>query len=236
MATQRQIMSEPVATQRSDQKDAVVNFLATKCLVPTSAWLDDFLQQPRSSVPLSSLQQTALYRLLTTDLTVSTQRSPSSLLPAQVAQSSIVELQVPGPIIVQLLDIEDIGSSAWSQIETIESQERGETTRGNQVIRTLPDENGEAATTKSRGPHKLTLQDAAGTKVYAFQMQPIAKIELGCAIGLKLSLKNIVVARGILLLNPSNTVVLGGKIEAADRAWHAGRKQRLQQKIASLEG
>lgn len=235
MAAQRQAMSEPVAIPSNDQRAAILSFLASRGLKPTTSWLNDLLHQPRTNVPLSSLQQTALYRLLLTDLTTTLETSPSNLFPTGAADPSIVEQRIPGPVVVQLLDIEDIGSSAWSQVEAIESQERGETTRGNQVIRTLPDENDETPTTtsRSRGPHKLLLQDPAGTRVYAFEIKPIDKIELGCAIGLKLSLKDFTIARGMLLLEPTSTTVLGGKIESADQAWQAGRKQKLQQKITT---
>lgn len=233
MASQRQAMGTPVLMHTGDHRDAIHSFLASKGLIPNDSWLDEFLSQPRNSVPVSSLQQTALYRLLATDLTKSTRATSINLFPSRVADPSIVEQRIPGPVITQLLDIEDIGSSAWSQIETIESRERGETTRGNQVIRTLPDENGETSTSKSRGPHKLLLQDSAGTKVYAFEMRSVDKVELGCAIGLKLSLRNFIVARGMLLLDPTNTTVLGGRIEEADRAWQASRKQRLLSKITN---
>lgn len=48
-------------------------------------------------------------------------------------------------------------------------------------------------------------------------------------------LRNVVVARGLLLLTPGNTVFLGGKIEGLNEAWKAGRKQMLQSAIEELK-
>jgi hypothetical protein len=38
---------------------------------------------------------------------------------------------------VQVLDIEDIGTSLWSQIEAIERVERGEAIHGREIVRTI---------------------------------------------------------------------------------------------------
>ncbi|KAI5293671.1 hypothetical protein KEM55_006900, partial [Ascosphaera atra] len=49
----------------------------------------------------------------------------------------------------------------------------------------------------------------------------------GMKIGMKLVLRDILVARGMALLEPRNVTVLGGKIEAKDKAWREGRKETL---------
>lgn len=48
-------------------------------------------------------------------------------------------------------------------------------------------------------------------------------------------LRNVVVARGLLLLTPANTLFLGGKIEGLNQEWLAGRKQMLQAAIEELK-
>jgi RecQ-mediated genome instability protein 1 len=47
------------------------------------------------------------------------------------------------------------------------------------------------------------------------------------SMGAKLLLRNIEVRRAVLMLEPGNVQTLGGKLEALDMAWKAGRKDRL---------
>jgi RecQ-mediated genome instability protein 1 len=139
-----------------------------------------------------------------------------------------------------VLDVEDIGRSRWSQVEALEAQERGETTKGREVVRVLPAEegpDGAAATAAggggghaSAGPHKLLLQDAKGTKVYGLEVRGIQGVSVGMAIGAKLVLRDFEVARGVVLLEPRCVEVLGGKVDASDRKWRDERKKVLKEK------
>ena len=147
---------------------------------------------------------------------------------------------MPGPIAVQVLDIEDIGRSRWSQVEALEAQERGETTKGREVVRVLPAEDGEggaagaaagaAGGSGSSGPHKLLLQDAKGTKVYGLEMRDVQGVNVSMSIGAKLVLRDFEVARGVILLEPRCVEVLGGKVDAWDRKWREERKKVLKEK------
>lgn len=47
-------------------------------------------------------------------------------------------------------------------------------------------------------------------------------------------LRNITVARGVLLLSPASTVVLGGKIEALNQQYLAGKKAALHAAIERI--
>jgi RecQ-mediated genome instability protein 1 len=137
-----------------------------------------------------------------------------------------------------VLDIEDIGYSRWSQVEAIEAKERGETTKGREIVRVVPGEEGgpqEHPTTDSKGPFKLLLQDAKGVKVYAFDLSGIPGINTNMSMGAKLLLRNCDVRRGVIMLEPGSVQILGGKIEALDKAWKAGRKDRLMN-AARAEG
>jgi RecQ-mediated genome instability protein 1 len=141
---------------------------------------------------------------------------------------------------VQVLDIEDIGRSRWSQVEALEAQERGETTKGREVVRVLPAEDGGEAAAgaaggnggpqSSAGPHKLLLQDAKGTKVYGLEVRGIQGVSVGMSIGAKLVLRDLEVARGVVLLEPRCVEVLGGKVDAWDRKWREERKKVLKEK------
>jgi len=102
----------------------------------------------------------------------------------------------------------------------------------------------------STGPHKLLLQDAAGLKTWAFEMSRLEKITIvnsnppmpgavgaqvpveGMQIGCKLVLKKgTKVRRGLIMMTPASTTVMGGKVETWDRKWRHGRKERLKQDL-----
>ena len=49
-------------------------------------------------------------------------------------------------------------------------------------------------------------------------------------------LRNVTVARGVLLLEPETTTILGGKIEDLHKVWVEGRKAELKAAIAAEGG
>jgi RecQ-mediated genome instability protein 1 len=230
--------------------------LSTKSLSVSSSWLNTFLSSSTAqrNVPPSALAKTAIFRLLASDIKESLSTHRSCVLPADTYDPTVQERRLQGSIPVQVLDIEDIGTSLWSQIEAIERVERGEAIRGREIIRTIavgedPEatENGQATNgpatgaasasgSSGYGPHRLILQDAAGTVTVGVEMQRIEGITLEkLAIGAKLLLRNTTVARGMVLLTPGSVTVLGGKIESWDTPWRQGRKARLLEKTASLD-
>lgn len=230
----------------------ITTALLQKYFLPvSSAWLSTNLPlAPRSGLtpPLPSLTQTALFRLLVSDFTASLSTTdPDSHFPADITDPNIKERRLSGNIPVQLLSIQDIGSSKWSQIEAIERVERGEEVRGREVVRVVDVDNSEArggaatatsnTTASSRGPHKYVLQDAKGTKIVAFEKDRIESMALGnkeCVIGMKAVLKKgCVVRRGMLMLGRADVNVLGGKVEAWDEAWNKGAKRRLMEAFSS---
>jgi RecQ-mediated genome instability protein 1 len=224
-----------------DLATSISTHLTSKALPPTQTWLTTFLPTIKPTTPLPALQKTALFRILASDLATSIQTSPSTTFsPATISDASIKSQRLPGPIAVQVLDIEDIGRSRWSQVEALEAQERGETTKGREVVRVLPAEDGEggaagaaagaAGGSGSSGPHKLLLQDAKGTKVYGLEMRDVQGVNVSMSIGAKLVLRDFEVARGVILLEPRCVEVLGGKVDAWDRKWREERKKVLKEK------
>src|ERR1700761_1294513 len=121
----------------NEVKAAIVQYLTSKNVPPTQAWLRDFMPSIRLNTPNVALQKTALFRLLSTDLTTSIQPASNSIFPADVSSPEPRDRKVPGPITVQVLDIEDIGQSRWSQVESIEAFQRGEKTKGKEIIRVV---------------------------------------------------------------------------------------------------
>ncbi|KAL1303082.1 hypothetical protein AAFC00_006526 [Neodothiora populina] len=222
--------------------EAIAVSLAQSGLPPTKAWLDSFASTARLTTPLPALQKTALFRLLATDITTSVQPSTSNTLPSTALDPQVAEQRLPGPVVCQILDIEDVGRSRWSQIENLEAHARGETTKGREVVRVVPGELGEngavpdaSAADKSLGPHKLLLQDARGTRIYAFEMTRIEGLSLTTPIGTKLVLRRATIARGVVLLDPSSVELVGGKVDAWDKAWRTGRKDSLRARIGGAE-
>ncbi|KAJ5624144.1 hypothetical protein N7510_000453 [Penicillium lagena] len=230
----------------------------SKSLTVSSDWLDSFLASSGPSnrnIPISALTQTALFRVLASDFRNSLSKTPTSLLPVDISDPNVQERRLQGSIPVQVLDIEDIGTSLWSQIEAIERVERGEAIRGREIVRTIAaledsettgtgnthtsnnamSGNANASGSSGFGPHRLIVQDAAGTMAVGIEMQRIEGVSIEkLPIGAKLMLRNATVARGMVLLAPESAIMLGGKIESLDRSWREGRKARLLQRVAEI--
>ncbi|RAR04669.1 RecQ mediated genome instability protein Rmi1 [Stemphylium lycopersici] len=213
--------------------------LNARHLYPTAAWMQGFLSTTRPNTPLPAMKQTSLFRLLATDITTSLHQPAPSVFPSDVLKGTLQSRIVPGPVVCQVLDIEDIGNSRWSQVEAIEARERGEMTKGREIVRVVEQENEgtaeAAAPTQSKGPFKLLLQDSKGLKIYAMELRGIDGINTNMTMGTKLLLRNVHVRRGVLMLEPSNVQVLGGKLEALDKAWKEGRKERLMAAARTTE-
>ncbi|QKX62968.1 uncharacterized protein TRUGW13939_10136 [Talaromyces rugulosus] len=237
-------MSDPEAHIRS-------HLLASKSLPVSPSWIANFfasISQNQQRAPLPALTQTAVFRILASNFTESlSTSSPSTLLPRDISDPAVKERRIPGPVPVQVLDIEDIGISLWAQVEKIEQVERGETIRGREIVRSVNVDGGDSennvdnnttasGNTVGHGPHRLVLQDSVGNKAVALELKDIPGIALDkISIGAKLVLKNTVVGRGMILLTPDTVTLLGGKIEAMDTLWRQKRKERLLEKIRNLE-
>ncbi|PYH41961.1 OB fold domain-containing protein [Aspergillus saccharolyticus JOP 1030-1] len=236
---------------------------STRSLPVSPAWVNSFVSSSTTAlqrnVPISALTQTALFRLLASDLRDSLQtNNPATLLPVDIFDPTVQERRLQGPVPVQVLDIEDIGTSLWSQLEAIERVERGEAVRGREIVRAVnvgdDEEEGAAggggggggggersrigpAANDSHGPHRLIVQDAAGTRAVALELKSVQGISTAkLSIGAKLVIRNATVARGMILLSPDCVTLLGGKIENMDQKWKEGRKARLLARITELQG
>ncbi|KAI4161058.1 MAG: hypothetical protein LQ342_005221 [Letrouitia transgressa] len=228
MASQQSAITGQVASQ----------LVTTKSLNPTEEWLSTFMATQKSTTPVSALVQTALFRLLASDIQTSLTVDVYTCFPVDLHDPNIKERRLQGPIVVQLLGFEDMSKSRWEQIEAIEALERGEGTKGREIIRvTATEEDNESgsATSKGAGPHKLLLQDAQGTRAYAIELQAVQGVGVAINIGCKFVLKNITIARGVFLLTPASTTMLGGKIEALHETWKTNRKAELKVAIEAAK-
>ena len=174
----------------------------------SATWLITFVASARQPLPpLPALISTARFRVLASDIKTSIAPG-ANILPVGINDVNTKELHLANSIVVQVLDISDIGTSKWSQVEAIERVERGEEVKGREIIRNIPimnedddadamdggggsnarnragggDGNAQASASngkRSPGPHKLVLQDAKGTNVTAFEMVEIAQVHIG---------------------------------------------------------
>ncbi|KAH7085481.1 hypothetical protein BKA63DRAFT_18690 [Paraphoma chrysanthemicola] len=205
--------------------------LNSRHLYPTATWVQGFLSTTRPNTPMPAMKQTIGFRLLTTDITTSLSPPASAIFPQDILKGTTTSRIVAGPVVCQVLDVEDIGNSRWSQVEAIEARERGEMTKGREVVRVIEQENDDPSAavtpTHSKGPFKLLLQDAKGAKVFAFDLRGIDGLNTSMSMGAKLLLRQFDVRRGVIMLEPAGVQTLGGKLEALDKAWKDGRKERL---------
>lgn len=224
---------------------------------PSTAWIQTALPSRHPLPPLPALIATVRTRFLAADLTNPTLfDSPPPAFPPNACNPEVKEVKLTWDIPVQVLDIENLSKSKWEQVEELEAIARGEQTRGREIIR-LPigDEEDELATQtggserpgpQSRGgapasatipaagsrsfTHRLVLQDCKGQRLYGLELKRIDKIGVTTlSIGEKMLLKRgAVLARGMVLLDPTTCTVLGGRVEAWQKDWLAGRLARLR--------
>ena len=134
-------------------------------------------------------------------------------------------------------------------MEELEAIDKGERTRGREVIRVSAEDDDQTENGQSRhavevraagknATHRLVVQDCKGSKVFALELKRMESIGIGKTnIGEKILLKpGTVVARGTILLEPDKCVLLGGKIEAWQKTWVEGRLTRLKESVGGSEG
>ncbi|ROW15751.1 hypothetical protein VPNG_02049 [Cytospora leucostoma] len=240
---------------------------------PSQPWLQTLITARTPPPPLPSLVMTAKTRLLASDLTTpglldAAATTPSACFPPDLVAVTTTggpsssssspalgtrEARLARDVYAQVVDLEDLSRSRWEQVEELEAVERGERTRGREVIR-LPvnssgngddgDGNGavgggqQQSASSRNATHRLVLQDCKGQKAFALELTRIPRISIGTLnIGEKVLLrKGTVVARGMIMLEPSTCVFLGGKVEPWQKAWVEGRLARLKEAVGPGQG
>ena len=235
--------------------------IAQSLPTPSSDFLTTLTTSRSPPPPLPSLIATARARLLACDLcNNSVLDSSTASFPLGVDNVNTAEQKLRRDVHVQVLDIENISLSRWEQIEELEAIERGEKTKGREIIRVAAeeDENGpvndgsqmqqhlhQRPTQQSRPStapfagknttHKLVMQDCKGKEILAMELRRVDKIGVGrTMMGEKMVLKaGTVIARGMFLLSPDTCLVLGGKIDAWHKSWVESRLARLKDAIST---
>lgn len=231
------------------------SLIAQNLPTPSTAFLNSLITARNPPPPLPSLLASAKARLLACDLS---NANPSSSIiddslagyPSGVEDVHSEETTFSRQIHVQVIDVENLSSSRWEQIEELEAIEKGERTRGREIIRVTDDEESDGrnpgdqqrtpahsttATSAANAVHRLVLQDRHGKRLYAVELQRIPKIGIGkTIIGEKILLKaGTKVARGSILLELDKCILLGGKIDAWHEKWTADRLKRLKSAVGA---
>lgn len=149
---------------------------------PSKTWLNSIIQLRTPPPPIASLVATARIRLLAADLTtrglLDGAYMATSSFPPNLANPEVQQTRLGRDVVVQVLDIEDMSRSRWEQVEELEAIERGEQTRGREIVR-LPTggedegsdaaERGDEAATQALGPTQTQAQGggAAGSAAAA---------------------------------------------------------------------
>ena len=145
---------------------------------PSKTWLNSIIQLRKPPPPIASLVATARIRLLAADLTtrglLDGAYMAANSFPPNLANPEVQQTRLGRDVVVQVLDIEDMSRSRWEQVEELEAIERGEQTRGREIVR-LPAggedegndgaERGDEAATQALGPTQTQAQGggAAGS-------------------------------------------------------------------------
>lgn len=202
---------------------------------PSPSFLTTLTTSRTPPPPLPSLLATAKARILACDLSSSI---PALLdaslpcLPPSADDPRVEQVVLSTPVHVQLLDVENLAQSRWEQVEEIEAIERGEKTRGREVVRVANEDSEAPAAAGGNATHRLVLQDAKGQRIYALEMTRMsAKIGVGKnLIGEKMLLRaGTVIARGTVMLTQDKVVFLGGKVDAWHENWTLTRLARLKE-------
>ena len=205
----------------STAKQLTTQLSAAFSVLPKQTWVDGFLTTQKLTTPFPSLLATAKVRFLNTDIspafsiparassttppTASAANTTAKALPQDIHDAELAERRLAGPIALQVQDVQDISHSRWSQLEDVEAAERGETTKGREIIRVVPTERqtdggggdmaseGNAAGAgaggkSSSGTCKLLLQDAHGVQVWAVELRKVKGVRVGMNIGTKVDL------------------------------------------------
>lgn len=140
-----------------------------------------------------------LANLHTTFLTSSLQQSAAqqSYFPPAIATQH--NTMIPGPTLVQVIHVQDIGKSRIAQLEALEKAIEEAGPEGRRVVE-LPAEEGEDGENENlpaaqngvnegisvgKSICKVLLEDGRGERVYGMEVKPIEGIKVGMSLGCK---------------------------------------------------
>ncbi|KAJ3280876.1 hypothetical protein HK104_000349 [Borealophlyctis nickersoniae] len=191
---------------------AISNLIAKHSLSLHPDWLHQCIDYVRSTSP-QPLTQTALADLVFEQfLNIDLAESGLPVLPANVGQPETHKIVIgatsrlaggegaPGAVVLQLIDITEVGVSAQSLLDHVLEQKW----RTWDAVAEFP-----------RKMLKLVLTD--GTQaVSAMEYASIHGLSLKSPLGMKIKVRNGLVCRGVLMLEAKNVEILGGRVAELD--------------------
>lgn len=145
---------------------------------------------PPPSRPNPALLSTFHATFLATPLDQSA--APPSFLPVSIpAQHNTT---IPGPALVQVVHVQDIGTSRLAQLEALEKAINETGPQGRRVVDLPAEDDGEGEPASQNGVDalsvgksvcKLLLEDGMGERVYGMEVKPIEGIKVGMSLGCK---------------------------------------------------
>ncbi|KAK9247499.1 hypothetical protein V1506DRAFT_532092 [Lipomyces tetrasporus] len=82
---------------------------------------------------------------------------------------------------------------------------------------------------------KVLLQDTLGRCYWALESKPINDLEVGLKLGTKITLNNVTVLRGVIMLKPTSVILRGGAIDEWNTEYIVKLMSRLKREIGHGE-
>lgn len=160
-------------------------------------------------------------------------------------------LVIRGPVLVQVVDLEDVSLSRMARLDGMDTSDEANSDRvsasrrsGGPARRRVnynvdDDEDGRSAPAGPAGGltrkklHKLVVEDTAGTRVFSIEYASVPGLG-DVQLGAKLLLTSVPARRGVLLLDATNTTVLGGGIPAWNEDREENTAEHLRQQLQEL--
>ncbi|CAG8697053.1 7287_t:CDS:2, partial [Cetraspora pellucida] len=167
-------------------------------------WLQQRLLRPENTnLDNKQLYQAIYNEFLDSDLN----KSVNPHLPPLIEDMHKIIIGEHRPIILQIADIFEVGVSAQSLLDVVNSYLSGSVKQGHKY-NDISDKQYESIKFP-RGMLKFQLTDGYQS-VDAIEYKPLSNLNLLTPIGIKISVSKALVLRGVLLLGPENATVLGG--------------------------
>jgi hypothetical protein len=169
---------------------AVLHF-ASKQLSLSQTFLSALLTsiQPRPLTLTPPILATLHNAFLNSSLQQSS--SPEGYLPASIPSQH--NTSIAGPALVQIIHVQDIGTSRLAQLDALEKALLEAGPQGLRVVDLPADDDGDAVPQNGvanglnvgKSVCKVLLEDGRGQRVYGMEVKPIESIKVGMSLGCK---------------------------------------------------
>lgn len=235
----------------SDTGALISKYLFDKHIRVDPEWTDSLVQHLEREGQTGGIStevcELAVLHFLNSDIQLSLDTAESLLLPQAKHDD---KLTIKGPLILQIVSCQEIGSSLSSQLEALDAYEERLKPLDRRLVLPTGDEVEFDLDTTNRAneprqsdismdilvPKKtcrLLLEDAAGNRCYALEQKPIPEIKIGMSLGAKLVVQDVLFVLGVMMLRPYKCTFLGGSVAHwQGEASLTGIRDQLKTKLA----